>query len=181
MGKKSRKNRYHKASRSNRTGRNDLDPRWFVAGFGIFLSIAIVVLIILTGGDSSAGKTKSSASLVANSAFYDFGEIDIFGGKVSTEYTVTNTGSEPLTLTSARTSCMCTEGFIDDQQFGMHKDLSQKITLQPGASKQVKAVYDPMAHGPDATGPIDREVILRTDSASTKEVKLRFRGNVVKK
>ena len=52
------------------------------------------------------------------------------------------------------------------------------VKLAPGEEAQVIAIFDPMAHGPTAIGPIKRDVILTTDSAQTPEVKFSFFGNV---
>jgi hypothetical protein len=54
------------------------------------------------------------------------------------------------------------------------------ITLAPGETAELIAVFDPMAHGPDAVGPIKRDVILTTDSTETPEIRFSFLGNVVR-
>ncbi len=54
------------------------------------------------------------------------------------------------------------------------------IKLLPGEEAEVVAVFDPMAHGPNAIGPMKRDIIFATDSAETPEVTFSFHGNVIK-
>jgi len=92
----------------------------------IILGIAIVVIagIVIFGGKNDTQQNiktvKSSSPLIAESLEYDFGDIDIFGGKVSTDYVLTNTGSEDIVVTEGVTSCGSTDGKIGGQSFGMH-------------------------------------------------------------
>lgn len=111
---------------------------------------------------------------------YDFGDIDIFGGKVSTTYTLKNEGTEDVTILSAQTSCMCTEGEIDGFSFGMHESEVKDVIVPAGGEKTLTATYDPLAHGPNGTGKVSRELMLKTDSTETSEIKVRFSANVVK-
>ena len=111
---------------------------------------------------------------------HDFGEIDIFGGKVSTTYTLKNEGSEDVRIISAITSCMCTEGEIGGMKFGMHSVTGEKIIIPAGGEEILTAVYDPLAHGPNGTGKVTRELILKTNSTETPEIKVLLIANVVK-
>ncbi len=124
--------------------------------------------------------TESKSALVATSNSYDFGEIDIFAGDVSTTYTLENTGTEPVTITSATTSCMCTEGEIGGITFGMHESDLDSLVIPAGATEVLTATYDPLAHGPNGTGPVTRVLTLKTDSTETPQVELRLSANVTK-
>jgi len=128
---------------------------------------------------TSTNALVASAVTVADSS-YDFGEIDIFGGKVQTTYTLKNEGMEDVQITSAVTSCMCTEGEIGGMRFGMHESAGQKITIPAGGEKVLTAIYDPLAHGPDGTGKITRELMLETNSKLTPRIGVKFSANVVK-
>lgn len=121
-----------------------------------------------------------SAAVQPMEGSFDFGDIDIFGGKVETTYTLQNTGTEDVTIMSAQTSCMCTEGKIDGLTFGMHGQSDGVVVVPAGESKVLTAIFDPLAHGPEGTGPITRELILKTNSTATPEVVVRFSGNVIK-
>lgn len=152
------------------------------------LTIIIVGLVAYSFVNSSVAPQASEspqATPVASSIMvaeppYDFGDIDIFGGKVSTTYTLKNEGVENVTIVSAVTSCMCTEGVIDDLRFGMHETTGNEITIPAGGEKILTAIYDPLAHGPDGTGAVTRELFLKTNSTATPDIRVRFSANVVK-
>jgi hypothetical protein len=149
---------------------------------------AIILAVLIVGFAFAGGDGRESAKipeavaseLTLESDFYEFGDIDIFGGKVETNYVVRNSGNEDVTVTSALTSCMCTEGVIENLSFGMHGSSGGPATIPAGESKIVTAIFDPLAHGPEGTGPITRELFLETNSSVTPQLTLRFGGNVVK-
>ncbi len=153
-----------------------------------FIIGAIVLVIVLIFGARLIGNETSSQQYSQNvtSAIsvveepYNFGEIDIFAGKVSTTYTLKNDGAEAVTITSAATSCMCTEGQIAGLSFGMHGSDVGSVVIQPGGEEKVTAIYDPLAHGPNGTGPVTRELMLETDSSETPKIRLKFSANVIK-
>lgn len=160
----------------------------------IFVSIAVVALIILAAlavvNKSDTGSPAvSSGKLVVLGNDFDFGVIPIMGGKVSHIFEIKNEGTEPVKIKKVYTSCMCTEAFItvgekDYGSYGMPghggKSSNADIEALAGESVFVKAVFNPLAHGPDATGDILREVYLETNSKEAPELVLKFSGNVVK-
>jgi len=148
---------------------------------GVF--VLVLVLIFTWYGFSNKGTSSMPevASIIAVAELsYDFGDIDIFGGKVEAEYILKNSGTEDVIILSAVTSCMCTEGKIDDLQFGMHKTSGKTIVIPSGGEKTLTATFDPLAHGPNGTGKITRELLLTTNSTVTPEIKVTFSANVVK-
>jgi len=148
----------------------------------------VVVVLIIVGGiyiskNKSTNEVQQSVSksvLSSNEKVYDFGEIEIFGGKVENEFVLTNEGPDPIVIIAGTTSCGCTEGEIDGISFGMHEGMSSDLTINAGETKNLKVIYDPLAHGPSATGKIDRQVFLKTNSTATPELEIRITANVVK-
>lgn len=124
--------------------------------------------------------SMSAAKISVLEQPYDFGDIEIFAGKVSTNYTLKNEGNEDVTITKAGTSCMCTEGEIAGMTFGMHGSNVETVVIPPGGEETVKAIYDPLAHGPNGVGPVTRTLLLETNSTETPKVELRFSANVIK-
>ncbi len=137
--------------------------------------------------------TSGTGVLEVEGNDFDFGEILMDetltdGGLMKHNFTVKNTGDAPVLITSAKTSCMCTTANIFDADgnkagpFGMggRHGVNPKVNIEvlPGEEITVEAIYDPLAHGPDATGKLVREIFLNTDSE--KEVSLKFRGEGVK-
>ena len=155
------------------------------------MGIAVIAIgaIVLPGLLSkNTDQQVSAASLEATESFYDFGEIELNGGLVETEYELTNTGDEPITVGKVYTSCMCTTASITESdgseigKFGMpgHRGQlsSADSVVAPGESIKVTAVYDPAAHGPSGVGLAQRSVYLETDSSTTPKVELRFKAMV---
>ena len=107
--------------------------------------------------------------LVADTVLYSFGAIPLTGGLVRTTYAVRNPNTEPVTVSSVWTSCMCTTAVLRKGNdvfgpFGMpgHGGPRRAIslTLAPGEVIDVEAVFDPAAHGPAGVGPAARSVFL---------------------
>ena len=150
----------------------------------IVLGVALLGYSIISSNQNSSNASAvtnetSSARIVVMEEPYDFGDIDIFAGKVDTTYTLRNEGTEDVTITKAGTSCICTEGEIAGLTFGMHGSDVESVVIPAGGEETVKAIYDPLAHGPSGTGPVTRTLTLETNSSVTPQLELRFSANVV--
>lgn len=152
----------------------------YIIGGLIFLAVFILFSLLTTNDQQPNQNPYVASAVIAERTFHDFGTIDIFGGKVSTTYTLKNTGEEDVSIVSAVTSCMCTEGEIGGLRFGMHDKTGLKVVISAGEEKTLTAIYDPLAHGPNGTGKITRELTLTTDSSETPKIMVRFSANVVK-
>jgi len=153
----------------------------------LIISIVVVafgVSIIYKSGNAEPGNNSNglavASAISVDREFHDFGEINIFGGNVETDFELTNSGGEMVVIKDGTTSCGCTEGEIDGIRFGMHQSMSNQVSILPGETKTVTAIYDPLAHGPNATGKITRQVMLSTNSASDEQIVLKITANVVK-
>ncbi len=159
------------------------------------ITIAVLALVIIVGGwfflsKKSTPATSGTGVLEVVDGDFDFGEILMTGGFVKHNFIVKNTGDGPVKIINAETSCACTTADIFSASgeksgpFGMvgpsHKP-NPKIGMEvlPGEEITIEAVYDPLKHGPDATGKIVRDIFLKTDT--NQEVSMKFRGNGVKK
>lgn len=105
---------------------------------------------------------QTSAKIVFEEETFDFGELPE-GPKVETEFTFTNTGSEPLIISNAKGSCGCTVPSWP------------KTPLAPGETGVIKVVYN-TARRP---GSFTKTVTL-TSNAETPTSVLKIRGSVVK-
>lgn len=124
--------------------------------------------------------------LVAEVATRDLGTLGISDGTVETTFRVSNGTAEPVQLVAVFTSCMCTEAVLEFQDgttagpFGMpgHElPVTLARTLAAGEAFDVRATFDPMAHGPDAVGPVKRAIALRSGNGGM--LQLDFTVNVV--
>lgn len=106
---------------------------------------------------------------------FDWEDINIEGGDVEHVFRLKNAGDKDLIIKSASTTCMCTTAFVETKDglkspaFGMHGSTPWGQPIKPGEEFDVRVVFDPMAHGPTATGPIQRSVFLVTSSKPNAE------------
>ena len=90
-------------------------------------------------------------------------------------FSLKNSGEEDLILKGAETSCMCTSATYllpngeTSTAFGMHNNTAWTYRIHPGEEFKVHVIFDPMAHGPEATGPVGRTVYLTTSSIPNGE------------
>jgi len=94
---------------------------------------------------------------------HNFGEIGVKDGPVSCEFTLTNTGSEPLTIFAVVSGCGCTGVSWTRED------------IAPGAKGVIKATYS-NDEGPYA---FDKSLTVYT-SAQKKPVILHLKGVAVK-
>lgn len=158
----------------------------------LLLIMAITTLAILSGcGSPETTEKKLSGMLTSTAAAHDWDNINIKGGDVAHTFDLKNESDEPLTITGARTTCMCTTAqFIlpdgkKSPAFGMHGQEKWTGTVPPQTSFKMLVTFDPMAHGPDATGPIMRGVQVYSSSHQTalmkrsKHAEFSVAGNVL--
>jgi Protein of unknown function (DUF1573) len=113
---------------------------------------------------------------------YDFGEISIDGGEVEKGFHFRNDGEEDLVLKGAETSCGCTEAYFElpdgtiSPIFGMHENPEWEYVIKPGEVFEIEVEFDPMSHGPDAVGPVIRDVTIFTD---TGDIEVRISADVL--
>ena len=97
---------------------------------------------------------------------HDFGVIPQFGGTVTTNFTLTNTGEETLTIGTLTTSCSCTSASITNQ------------SLVPGEFTAVTVVFDPDFH----EEPLDvfkRTVFIPTNDPNNPEVEVAVQVDII--
>ncbi len=129
-----------------------------------------------TSGDNSLLSIENSGKIESlQDLSFDWEDINIKGGDVEHIFRFKNAGEEDLIIKSAITTCMCTTATIEladrtvSPEFGMHARSGWGASVKPEEEFDIKIVFDPMAHGPDATGPITRSVFLETSSVSNGE------------
>jgi len=127
----------------------------------IALFAALILLIVVT---ACAGKTPHA---VAEPASYDFGEIGNVD-PVSTDFTISNTGTAPLAIEGITTSCSCTSAAISAD------------SIAPNGSATLTVTFDPQVHN-GATGHFLRFAYLQTNDPETPEVQVEITADVVEK
>jgi hypothetical protein len=126
--------------------------------------------------------------LTVESTPVDLGTIPIDGGMVSTTYTVRNTGESDLAITGLQTSCGCTTAVLESDGgispvFGANSAENPSdwsLVLAPDEEASLVATFDPIHHGPDATGPFKRTISILSDDPLKARVDVAFEVEVVK-
>jgi hypothetical protein len=139
---------------------------------------------------ATENKPEGFGTIEFSETGWDLGEIAMSEGVNTKEITLTNSSANPIRITRMETSCMCTNAQIVHAN-GKKSSLkgmvghgggvaSMSETIDANETATLKINYDPNAHGPSATGPITREVIVGTNNPDQSEFTLTFTGTVVK-
>jgi len=124
----------------------------------------LFLCVFLAGCTSSTSIEKNLGMVEAKSElFHDFGAMDIQGGKVNHTFSLLNKSEQALSLVDLKTSCMCTQAQIIDQN-GVKVSNVKGFKVLAGQEFDVLVTYDPLAHGPDAVGEVNRSIMLTTSS-----------------
>jgi len=166
----------------------------FLSNPFVLIAVLLVALAIgysfLSGSESAPAEADGAEGILSFAETeWEIGDVSMADGDHIKEIAVENLSEAPVTITSMSTSCMCTsvqlvhENGEKSRVKGMpgHGEPSRMSeVIEPGERAILKVIYDPNAHGPNATGPIRRTITIKTDSQAQSEVKLSFSGNVVK-
>jgi hypothetical protein len=91
---------------------------------------------------------------------HDYGTIKM-GADGNCEFTVTNTGTEPLIMSNCKGSCGCTV------------PKCEKNPIMPGESSTIKVAYDTKR-----VGPINKSVTITSNAVNEPTKVIRIKGNV---
>ncbi|KKW33132.1 MAG: hypothetical protein UY76_C0008G0005 [Candidatus Uhrbacteria bacterium GW2011_GWA2_52_8d] len=157
--------------------------------WGVLIVVVALVGIKVIASSASPVELVENAQLTISETSWDFGDIPMSEGITTRSISLKNDTDVPITITSMQTSCMCTTVQIvhsDGSKSGLKGMVghgggtsSLSETIQAGEAVALLVNFDPNAHGPNATGPITRNVELTTNSQAQPEVELTFSGNVI--
>lgn len=140
----------------------------------LFLILGATFFLVACNSNSDLLSVNNSGhiSLIDEESF-DWGDVDITGGEVEHGFHFRNDGNEDLVLRSAITSCMCTSAKYElpdgslSPTFGMHGGSENwAYAVKPGEEFELEVTFDPMAHGPDAVGPIQRSINMNSSDGN---------------
>lgn len=156
---------------------------------GVILIVLAFMLVgwFLQKSDLKDTNVGGDSLLTTKTTFFDFGEISMAKGKVSTAFEISNPTDDNIKINKISTSCACTVAYFINKNlkkgpFGMpgHGGLvEQKINeiIKPGENRIIEVVFDPAAHGPAGIGVIDRSTYV-TDSQG-RVLQLETKANVI--
>lgn len=161
--------------------------------FILLVTILSIPLVLVGCQDNSAlQKIENSGKIevvdMKQELSHDWGDINIKGGIVDHTFTLKNSGTNDLIIKGANTSCMCTTVLIEffdgtkSSKFGMATPSGKWAkVVKPNELFKVKISFDPMAHGPEGTGAIGRQVNLFTSSLVDGKLTVPMSYEMVKK
>ncbi len=157
----------------------------------VIILIGIITLFLLGGVVFLATKLSNSAKVEANAdasavvekTSNDWGNIGINNGKVTAVFEIKSTGKQDLKLFNGTTSCACTSAILSvgdksSPPIGMHTQSDYVATVPQGQTALLKVTFDPLFHGPNGFGPINREATLATNDPNHPSLKFFLTANV---
>lgn len=122
------------------------------------------ILSVLFAAAAFAGATAqevvSGPAISIDKDVHDYGTI-MKGGDGTCEFTVTNTGTEPLIISRCKGSCGCTVPKCDLNP------------IMPGATSSIKVKYDT-----NRVGPINKSVTITSNAVNEPTKVIRIKGKV---
>ena len=123
----------------------------------LFLLFAVAAIL--------AACSPGEPQIVVETLQLDLG--DVPNGEITTrDVAVRNTGDAVLLVESLSTSCGCTTASLEPMQ------------IAPGASGTLHIEFDAGAHGPELTGPLQRQVFINSNDPAQAEVTVEVAVNV---
>jgi hypothetical protein len=127
----------------------------------IFFALGIMMIATFAvNAQATEVGTNSGPAIEFDKEVHDYGNIEQHANGVC-EFTVTNTGNEPLIISQAKGSCGCTVPSY------------AKEPIMPGATSVVKVKYDT-----NRVGPINKSVTITSNAVNAPTKVIRIKGNV---
>lgn len=173
---------------TNMSSKNKKNFPWTVLVIGAVLLIGLY-MIVNSGENNNSNIVASSGVLTVSEESWNMGAISMKNGLSYKEIELRNNTDFPVTVTEMETSCMCTTATITNADgtkgptkgmVGHGSTTRMSQTIAPGETAKLSVVFDPNAHGPNAVGPITRNVTLKTNSPDQPVIDLKFSGLVTK-
>ena len=153
--------------------------------------IFIILIILFAGGFvaykiSGGEKTQTPQPYMEVDKYsINLGKVSMADGVAKTTFNLKNSGDLEMEINALQTSCMCTTVKLiisgnESPIFGMHANPAWKANLAVGASAVLEVLFDPNAHGPEATGPFERLILVGSNASNKRELQLKISGVVVK-
>lgn len=123
----------------------------------IGIGLTVILLVSCTGG---------TPDLVLSDTEVDLGEV-VNGEVLTIEIPIQNTGNKELVIEAVTTSCGCTSAEV------------KPTRIAPGGEGVLYVQYDSGAHGPEANGPVMRQIFIASNDPDQPEAEIRILANVI--
>lgn len=121
----------------------------------------MVAFVAVSGFSQEAKPVTGGPQLTVDKEVHDYGTIKE-GANGTSEFKLTNTGTEPLIISRAKGSCGCT---VPEWP---------KEPIMPGASASMTVKYDTKR-----VGPINKSVTISSNATNAESKVVRIKGNVI--
>jgi|GEM_PF-2465903 len=141
--------------------------------YGVIALIVFVAAFYILNRDSNLAE---AAVIKLDPASYNFEDVSVRGGIVSTKITIKNEGGSDLVINELDSSCGCTtatvtkdgiEGPVFSMKMHGTNPVGWSETLGPGETAQLNIYYNPGVH-PDLRGPVTRAISLYSNDPRHK-------------
>lgn len=122
----------------------------------IFTAVSVFILSI----GASFAQTIVGPAIEVNKEIHDYGMVE-YAGNGTCEFVITNTGTEPLVIQSAKASCGCTVPSYP------------KEPIAPGASATITVKYDTKR-----PGSINKSIKITSNAVNATEKVIYIKGQV---
>lgn len=148
----------------------------------------ILLIIVLAISGYIYNKTTYGPQTAVSAMEYNFGDVSVRDGMVSTNFTIRNDGVGDLVFNDMETSCMCTTAALINNgvlgpSFGMKmhgtNPKNWRAVIPPGGEAILKVDYNPTVHK-DMRGPFTRTITISTNDIRDRRVEVRIGGNQVR-
>jgi rhodanese-related sulfurtransferase len=82
------------------------------------------------------GASPTTSALVVEPKTFDLGKITKEGGVVTTTFSLTNEGEQPITIEELSTSCGCTSAFLDGKEIPAGATIPLEVRFDPNFHKE---------------------------------------------
>ena len=126
--------------------------------------LAVGTTLVLLGVALAA--CGGAPELLLDREVVDLGQV--VNGEIRTiEVPVRNAGTGTLVIEAVSTSCGCTTASVEPS------------TIEPGQSGMLQVSFDSGAHGPEANGPVVRQVFIASNDPERPELEFQFQADVL--
>ena len=125
-----------------------------------FFAACALMLGIVSFGVAQTEVATSGAAITLDKDVHDYGTIQQ-GANGTCEFTVTNSGTEPLIISRCKGSCGCTV------------PQCEKAPIAPGATSAITVKYDTKR-----IGPINKSVTITSNASNAPTKVIRIKGKV---
>ncbi len=125
----------------------------------------VVFFAVIAFGSLLVACNSGQPSISVEATSLDIGDV-VNGDIVSRDLIVRNDGEVDLVVDSIITSCTCTKASVDP------------MTIAANQSGTLHIEFDSGFHGPDLTGPLIRQVFIKSNDPQQPELQVEFIVNV---